>query len=183
MVTSSYGGNIALRLAARRPDLFRSLTCHEPPLFGLLGQDERLLDAAGSLESVARQIAGGEHEGAARQFVEEIALGPGAWEQLPPEGRETMVRNAPTFLDELQDPNQLHVDEEALAQIDLPVRLTRGTDSPETFPAVVDRLAALIPGAATDTIDGAGHAPHLTAPERYLAQLQHDLPGRSSAVD
>ena len=39
VVTSSWGGNIALRLACRRPELFRSLTCHEPPLWGLLADD------------------------------------------------------------------------------------------------------------------------------------------------
>ena len=36
VVTNSGGGNIALRLATRRPDLFRSLSCHEPALWGLL---------------------------------------------------------------------------------------------------------------------------------------------------
>jgi hypothetical protein len=40
--------------------------------------------------------------------VEEVAFGPGAWEnELPPAVRATFVRNAPTFLDELQDPTQL----------------------------------------------------------------------------
>jgi pimeloyl-ACP methyl ester carboxylesterase len=39
VVTNSWGGNIALRLACRRPELFRSLTCHEPPLWGLLADD------------------------------------------------------------------------------------------------------------------------------------------------
>jgi pimeloyl-ACP methyl ester carboxylesterase len=33
---NSFGGSIVLRLAAERPDLFRSLLVHEPPLFGLL---------------------------------------------------------------------------------------------------------------------------------------------------
>ncbi len=29
VVTNSLGGNIALRLAARRPELFQSMTCHD----------------------------------------------------------------------------------------------------------------------------------------------------------
>ena len=33
VATNSWGGNIALRLATRRPDVFRSLSCHEPPLW------------------------------------------------------------------------------------------------------------------------------------------------------
>ncbi|MGH2969981.1 MAG: alpha/beta fold hydrolase, partial [Solirubrobacteraceae bacterium] len=83
VVTNSYGGNIALRLATRRPYLFRSLSCHEPPLWALLEDDaesqEMLQQGAHSLEEVGRCIAEGDHEGAARQFVEEVAFGPGAW--------------------------------------------------------------------------------------------------------
>lgn len=37
---------------------------------------------------------------AARQFVEEVAFGPGAWEnELPAEMRAVFVQNAPTYLD------------------------------------------------------------------------------------
>ena len=80
VVTNSYGGNIALRLATRRPEIFRSLSCHEPPLWSLLEGDpegqEILQHGARSLDAVGRRIAAGDHEGAARQFVEEVAFGP-----------------------------------------------------------------------------------------------------------
>ena len=173
VVTSSYGGNIALRLATRRPEIFRSLCCHEPPLWSLLQGDpkaqEILQQGARSLDAVGRRIADGDHEGAARQFVEEVAFGPGGWEnELPPETRAIFVNNAPTFLDELQDPSQLHIDEDALSHLDLSVRLTQGSESLPTFPAVIDRLIELIPNAGRETIDGAGHAPQLTHAERYV---------------
>jgi pimeloyl-ACP methyl ester carboxylesterase len=172
VVTSSYGGNIALRLATRRPEIFRSLSCHEPPLWSLLdGDPERhaiLRRGARSLDAVGRRIAAGDHEGAARQFVEEVAFGPGAWDELPPETRAIFVHNAPTFLDELQDPNQLLIDEGALSHLELSVRLTEGSESPPTFRAVIDRLIELIPHATRETIDGAGHAPQQTHPERFV---------------
>jgi pimeloyl-ACP methyl ester carboxylesterase len=173
VVTSSYGGDIALRLATRRPEIFRSLCCHEPPLWSLLeGDPERqeiLQQGARSLDAVGRRIADGDHEGAARQFVEEVAFGPGAWEdELSPEMRAIFVHNAPTFLDELQDPKQLRIDEDALSRLELSVRLTQGSESPATFPAVIDRLIGLIPHASRGTIAGAGHAPQLTHPERYV---------------
>jgi pimeloyl-ACP methyl ester carboxylesterase len=172
VVTNSFGGNIALRLATRRPDVFRSLSCHEPPLWGLLEGDpeseEMLQQGAGSLEAVGRRIAEGDHEGAAHQFVDEVAFGPGAWEnELPPEVRAIFVQNAPTFLDELQDPNQLRVDEDALTRLELAVRLTDGSESPPTFPRVIDRLIELIPRVTRETIDGAAHVPQLTMPEHY----------------
>ena len=66
---------------------------------------------ARSLGAVGKLIAAGDHEGAARQFVEEVVFGPGAWEnELPPEIKKVLVENAPTFLDELQDPDQLGAD-------------------------------------------------------------------------
>jgi pimeloyl-ACP methyl ester carboxylesterase len=173
VVTNSYGGNIALRLATRRPEVFRSLSCHEPPLWGLLEDDpeplEILRQGARSLQAVGQRIAQGDHEGAARQFVEEVALGPGAWEsELPPEMRAIFVENAPTFLDELEDPNQLQVDEAALSRLELPVRLTQGSESPPTFPAVIDRLVELLPRVSREIINGAAHVPQLTMPERYV---------------
>lgn len=173
IVTNSYGGNIALRLATRAPHVFRSLCCHEAPLWSLLEGDpaaqEVLQENARILEAVGRRIAEGDHEGAARQFVEELAFEPGAWEnELPPEMRAIFVENAPTFLDELQDPNWPRIDEDALSGLELPVRLTHGSESPATFPAVIDRLVELIPRASRETIEGAAHVPQLTAPERYV---------------
>jgi pimeloyl-ACP methyl ester carboxylesterase len=83
VVTSSSGGTIALRLATRRADVFRSLSSHEPPLWGLLEDDpesqELLQQGARSLEAIGSRIAEGDHECAARQFVDQVALGPGAW--------------------------------------------------------------------------------------------------------
>ena len=173
VVTSSYGGNIALRLATRRPQIFRTLCCHEPPLWSLLEGDpeaqEILQQGARSLDAVGRRIADGDHEGAAQQFVEEVAFGPGAWEnELPPEMRAIFVHNAPTFLDELQDPRQLHLDEDALSHLELSVRLTQGSESPPTFAAVIDRLIELLPYGSRETIAGAGHGPQFTHPERYV---------------
>jgi pimeloyl-ACP methyl ester carboxylesterase len=55
----------------------------------------------------------------------------------------------------------------------LPVRLTRGSESPPLFGRVIDRLMALIPATTHETFAGAGHVPHVTGPEQYLrATLQ-----------
>lgn len=180
VVTSSLGGNVALRLATRRTDTFTSLTCHEPPLWSLLGNDAdsqaMLQQGAASLEGVGARIAEGDHEGAARQFVDEVAFGPGAWDSLlPPEVKEVFIRNAPTFLDELGDPNQLAIDQDALNRINLPVHFTQGSESPQTFLRVIDRLVELIPGAGRETIPGAAHVPHLTTPAAYIESVRRTL--------
>jgi pimeloyl-ACP methyl ester carboxylesterase len=184
VVGSSVGGIIALRLATRRPDLFLSLTCHEPPLWGLLGNDTEsrplLAQAARSVESIGRQIAAGDHAGAARQFVEEVTAGPGAWDGLvPAEVKEVMIRNAPTFLDELRDPTQVTIEEDSLTRIEIPVRLTLGSTSPPLFPRVIDRLECLIPHAVREVIEGAAHAPHLTTARAYVELTKQALESRS----
>jgi hypothetical protein len=73
---------------------------------GLVEEDPEarmLQQGARSLEAVGGRIAEGDHEGAARQFVEDFAFGPGAWDsELPPESLAIFVQNAPTFPDELR---------------------------------------------------------------------------------
>jgi pimeloyl-ACP methyl ester carboxylesterase len=172
VVANSYGGNIALRLAGRRPELLRSLSCHEPPLWSLLADDpegqELLQRGAASIEAVGGRIAAGDHAGAARQFVEEVAFGPGAWEQIPPEVRQIMENNAPTFLDELRDPDQIGVDAKALAGLDIRVRVTAGSETSPVFTRTADLLGELIPGSVRETIPGAGHVPQLETPEAFV---------------
>jgi pimeloyl-ACP methyl ester carboxylesterase len=173
VVTSSWGGNIALRLACRRPALFRSLTCHEPPIWGLLSDDPDsqavLSQSAESLESVGSRIAAGDSEGAARQFVDEVAFGPGTRDhQLSPQAKEIFVQNAPTYLDELRDPHQLTIDSAALAALEMPIQFTQGSESPPVFSRVIDRLEGLIPHVTRQTIRGAGHVPQSTAPKAYV---------------
>jgi pimeloyl-ACP methyl ester carboxylesterase len=173
VATISYGGNIALRLACRRPKLFRSLTCHEPPLFGFLDDDPdaqvTLARDAKTLAAIGQRIADGDSEGGARQFVEEVMAGPGAWDNaLPADEKAIMVRNAPMFLEQLQDPDVNTVDRDALTRMQVPVRLTSGTKSPPIHARVIQRLMDAMPDATHEVIDGADHVPHVTAPQHYV---------------
>jgi pimeloyl-ACP methyl ester carboxylesterase len=81
MAGNSSGASIALRLAAERPDLFLGLMTHEPPFFSLLADDPSvapmLEEVAQRIGTVVERIAAGDHAGAAEQFVESVALGPG----------------------------------------------------------------------------------------------------------
>jgi hypothetical protein len=103
-----WGGNIALRLATRRSEVFRSLSCHEPPLWSLLEGDaeshEMLQRGARSVEKVGRMspraITRARHATSSRRSPSGLA--PGTTSCLPGYGR-SFVQNAPIFLDELQD--------------------------------------------------------------------------------
>jgi pimeloyl-ACP methyl ester carboxylesterase len=131
-----------------------------------------LLNEVGSrIAAVIAQIASGDHAGAAEQFVDGVALGPGSWAALPPEQRQILIENAPTFLDEANDPEQLAFDPAWLARFTRPVLLSLGEASPPIFAPVVARLAAALPHAEVVTLRGAGHVPHTTHPEAYAAEL------------
>jgi pimeloyl-ACP methyl ester carboxylesterase len=175
VVGNSFGASITLRLAGERPDLFRGLIAHEPPLFSLLGDDPAfaplLAEVHQSIGAVVERIASGDRAGAAEQFVETVALGPGTWAQVPPEVRQTRIENAPTFLDEARDPEQLAFDLEWLRAFSQPALLTRGDHSPPPFAPVVAKLAEAPPRVEVVTLPGAGHIPHATHPEAYVEAI------------
>lgn len=172
---NSFGASIALRLAAERPDLVLGLIGHEPPLFSLVAADPSIapvLEEVGArIEAVAARIAAGDHAGAAEQFIEEVVLGPGMWAQLPSETQRVMVENAPTFLDECRDPEQLDFDLESIGGFEKPTLWTIGEESPPVFPAVVATLAAALPEAEVATVPGASHIPHATHADAYAEML------------
>jgi pimeloyl-ACP methyl ester carboxylesterase len=142
-----------------------SVVAHDPDIQPLLGEVQT------TVQSVLARLAGGDIEGGARQFVEEVALGPGAWEQLPEPLRKTMIETAPAFVAEQRDPNWASVDLAELSQARCPVLLTQGDQSPTWFLGVIAKLAEGIDGAEVRTYRGAGHAPHITHPNDYLATI------------
>jgi pimeloyl-ACP methyl ester carboxylesterase len=175
VVGNSFGASIALRLAGERPGLFRGFIAHEPPLLSLLGDEPAvapLLDEARrQIEAVVERIASGDHAGAAEQFVEAVALGPGSWAQIPPGLQRTYTDNAPTFLDEVQDPEQLTFDLDWIRGFSRPALLTLGEQSPPMFAPVVARLATAIPHVEVLSFPGGGHVPHATDPDRYVESI------------
>jgi len=172
VVGNSFGSCIALRLAGERPELLRGLIAHEPPLFALLADDAEcaplLAEVERRIHLVVARIATGDEVGAAEQFVETVALGPGAWARLPSQTQRTFVENAQTFADESADPEAFGIDLVPLGRFGKPVLLTLGDQSPPMFAPVVRRLAGILPHTETLTFSGAGHIPHVTHPEAYI---------------
>jgi pimeloyl-ACP methyl ester carboxylesterase len=174
---NSYGANITLTLLTERPDLVATASVHEPPLWGLLEgtRDQALVDELGAADAnlavVRDLISSGDHRGAAEHFIEHVALGPGSWEQLPGPFRAVLEANAPTYLDELADQTALSIDNAALAKTAVPLLFTHGTESPKLFPAVIAELRKLVPAARVEVLEGAGHIPHATNPDEWVARL------------
>lgn len=136
--------------------------------------------AGNSFGAVVERIASGDHAGAAEQFVETVALGPGTWIHIPPEIQKSMIENAPTFLDEANDPEALAFDTTRLKGFSKPALLTMGDQSPPTFAPVVRQLSAALPHAEVVTIRGAGHVPHSTHPDTHVDLLRRFITGHDS---
>jgi pimeloyl-ACP methyl ester carboxylesterase len=168
VVGNSFGASIALKLAAKQPDLFASLTIHEPPLIGLLGNDPAVAAVQPRIGAVIETLQAGKTELGARQFVETVALGPGMWEKLPPEMRQAFVFNAPTWLDEMKESSAFTLDLARLDTFTQPALITQGEQSPAFFGAILDRIVATLPHAQLHTFRGAGHVPHLTHPDDFV---------------
>jgi pimeloyl-ACP methyl ester carboxylesterase len=172
---NSFGASITLRLAGERPELFRGLIAHEPPLFSLLAHDPAvapMLEEVGRrIAAVAERIASGDHAGAAEQFVDTVALGPGAWARLPPDFQQTLIENAPTYLEEANDPEQLAFDLKWIKAFSRPSLLTIGDQSFPMFVPVVAALADALPSVEVVTFPGAGHIPHVTHPDAYVGAI------------
>ena len=185
IVGNSFGAAIVLRLAGERPDLFRSLIVHEPPLFRLLEHEPQAQAALSSIKERMGVVIGmletHDYPGGARQFVETIAFGPGAWEQLSPELRETFIFNASTWLDEMHDPEALTINLDRLRRFSARALLTLGGQSAPFFPPVVRQIAGMLPQAMTSTFPEAGHVPHLSHPDEYVGVVTDFILGAALA--
>ena len=168
IVGTSFGSAIALGLAGRRPDLVRALTAHEPALPALSPQGPAV---SAAIRAALARVARGDAEGGTQQFLEDVALGPGAWARFPEPIKATMVRNAPAVREEQADPAWGDLDRDALSNLRTPVLLTQGGQSPPWFADVVAELAGLIPGARIHRYSDAGHSPHITHPDEYVATV------------
>ena len=188
VVGNSAGGNVVLNLVTMRPDLVKTAAVHEPGPFGLIegSEDPRLVEVMEREKlltvEVERLISSGEPRRAIRFFVDQIALGPGAWEQLPEELKILMEANASTVADDIRDGwDARSVDVDALAESPVPLLISTGSESPELERGAAHELARRLPAARLAVLPDAGHIPHRTHTDSYLTMLADFVEGVSIA--
>jgi pimeloyl-ACP methyl ester carboxylesterase len=168
---NSFGALITLRLAYMRPALVRGFAVHEPPGMLLLdgpASESMVNSVAARMAPVRELLEAGQDAAAAELFVETVAFGQGAWAQLPSPVRETFVCNAPTYLDEMRDPDGLDLDLAALKAYWAPALLTSSDNSLPVFSPILDRIASALPQSERHLYAGGGHTPHVVLPQEYV---------------
>ncbi len=172
---NSFGAAITLKLAASQPTLLQTITVHEPPLLGMLQGEPMLAPLGEWIAAVVERLKAGDMERGAELFVER-ALGPGTWNKLPPEMRRTFVFNAPTFLDEQQQPeNAMTVDLARLSAFDRAALVTRGGQSPPFYALILDKIVLALPSARRHVFAAGGHVPHVSHPDEYASVVTRFL--------
>lgn len=190
IVGHSYGGAVALKVAARGCVSVRSLTLIEPVAFHILSNGDPLGEAyleqvSDIAEFVQSSLSMGDRAGAMHAFVD-YWNGPGAWEALGDAQRGKIMAVAAKvpldFWATMSEPANL-ADYLALTT---PTLLFSGTESPAPVRRVVSLLDVAFRDVRLSVIPGAGHMlplTHAAAVNRDIAaHLRRHRPARTPAA-
>ncbi len=162
----SYGGGLALHIAAARPGRITGLALYEPSAFHLLDHlGEAGRPGGAEIREVTLGLQGEMMRGAwqdgARRFVDYWG-GAGTFSRMKPEHRDDLLRYLPKapldFHALLTEPTPLR----RYGEIAAPALILRGEHAPTPTRIVADALLALLPDAVQIVVDGAGHMGPIT---------------------
>jgi pimeloyl-ACP methyl ester carboxylesterase len=158
VIGRSTGGEIALYLAHRFPELVQALVLLEPAVFWI---DPKALAWAMELRKSVLDAAA-RNPWLAAETVIRAALGSHAWDALPASFRDMFTATSPAVLAEIRgegldlSEKQAELGAEELGQLRQPTLLVSAEDSPEVLRLVNSRLAAALPHSESVLVSG-GH--------------------------
>jgi pimeloyl-ACP methyl ester carboxylesterase len=165
VVGHSYGGDVALAAAERRPDLVVSVGAFEAPMPWI---PEWPQDTAGG-EALRTALEGGDPAAAVEAFLRRM-LGAEAWEMLPLRAKEDRRGEGVALVNDMRSLRAVDgrgpLDP---AAVKAPVVVGHGSASRPHQIDNTKRLAALLPDAELTVIDGAQHGAHSSHPEGFAA--------------
>lgn len=152
LIGRSYGGDVALDLAIRSPDVVRALVLLEATPLGL---DSEADGWAARLTADVLEVAKAQGVKAVAEALFRPVLGDEGWESLPAEWQQMFIDNGQAILAELRG-GDLKIDPASLAGITQPTLLLAADDSPEPIRRLTQVMAQTIPNARMSKVAG-GH--------------------------
>ncbi len=160
LVGHSFGGNVALGAAARRPDLVLGVVVYEMPL--------SWLDWWPGSSAGAAAMGVDDPGDAAEAFMRRL-VGDTVWERLPPAKRAERRGEGAAMVAELADLRRRAP--WTGEQIDTPVLALFGEYARPHHRTAMEAMGDLIAGCATAMVPGAGHAGPHTHPDAVAASI------------
>jgi pimeloyl-ACP methyl ester carboxylesterase len=169
---TSGGGDIALELLARHPQLVRGAIVHEPALIALAGEPE---EGDHELQPIF-ELAAVDPRRAMEAFIR-LNTSDATFEALDPQLRERMLDSgAHLFSNELAAFAGYVPDAERIGANRVPMRMLVSRDGAPQLVRATERFADQL-GLAVQPISGS-HAPYLQQPEAFAEELRpilHEL--------
>lgn len=168
LVGHSYGGVLALHVAADHPELVRRVVVYEPPVISLLAtggpEDQALGDAAMPAGFMDPDRMGTE------PWLEAFVdwwNGPGAWAQLGEPVRRSFLAVAAKVAGEVYGLSLDRMTLDGYGRSEAPTLLLRSDRVPPSIDRALTRLGSL-PNVRTQVVPGGSHMSPLTGPDRLV---------------
>jgi pimeloyl-ACP methyl ester carboxylesterase len=183
VIGHSYGGAVAVHLAASAPRLVHSLALYEPVLFRLLADHVPGSFAAREVFELAtcvwQHVAQNRPTAAAERFVDYWS-GPGAWQRLPEERQQAVAARMPVIEQQFRSLVSEPLPDSALGRIDMPLLCLHGTRSTSAALQMMALLRTLLPHGRHESLEGLGHMAPVThalaTNDRLMRFLNVDVP-------
>ena len=164
LLGNSFGGGVALRVAALRPQRVSSLLLFAAAAVPQPDPSPQLL---ATFEAEESAIEAKDFDRALEAILTNW-VGP----EAPPEARERIATmQSENYRLHAQEPEQapdpFEADPDLVATIDCPALVAVGEGDMVDFRNAIDELAAKLPRATTNLMPGCGHLPSLEAPEDF----------------
>ncbi|GGL59818.1 alpha/beta hydrolase [Sporolactobacillus putidus] len=183
LVGWSYGASLVLLVAARRPDLVKSVFAYEPGISSFVLDKKILQQIQRDRVEMASPAIGAVKAGNTKEAVKYIVNGAcnreGVFEDFDEELKQRFFDNAstvPLMFTERSAPN-LPASSEDLKRILCPVTISYGEYARPAYRLVAKEAAKIIPNSIIQIIPGAMHVVPVTSPEIFLLKILEHLSG------
>ena len=174
----SFGGVLAIELAARHPTRVSAVVAYEPPYGPVADQATREMFGTLAAATVkAHRTAG--PAAAAETFLRAVA-GPDAWDRLPPRTRAAVAREGDGAA---ADAALVGARPDELDRITAPVTILTGSASDPFYAQIADAVVARIPGARRAILDGLSHVSPITQPAIVGGAVRSALAAAGIVID